>query len=158
MPTEPLDPVPIETVFRIVNICKEGTFTGDRDAAMYLCLLDTVARASEFLAMDLDDFNQTRGTILIRKGKGSKPRMVYLGKKSRKYIRKYLRHRKDENPALWVTHPRFDSRRLSYDGLREVLTRRVVNANLKSHPYTILDEHLLSQCSGMGLISILWRN
>ncbi len=98
---------------------------------MFLCLLDTGARASEFLAMDLDDFNQARGTILIRKGKGSKPRMVYLGKKSRKYIRKYLRLREDDDPALWVTHPRFCHGRLSYDGLREVLTRRVADANVE---------------------------
>jgi len=31
--TETLDPFPIETVFRIVNICKDGTFSGNRDAA-----------------------------------------------------------------------------------------------------------------------------
>lgn len=81
--------------------------------------------------MDSDDLNQTRGTILIRKGKGGKPRMVYLGKKSRQNRRKYLRHREDDDPALWVTHPRYGSERLSYDGLREVLTRRAVTAHVE---------------------------
>ena len=57
--------------------------------------------------------------------------MVYLGKKSRLSIRKYLRHREDSDPALWVTHPRFCSKRLSYDGLREVLSRRATDANAK---------------------------
>jgi site-specific recombinase XerD len=57
--------------------------------------------------------------------------MVYLGKKSRQYIRKYFKLRKDEDPALWVTHPRFGSRRLSYDGLREVLSRRATNAQVE---------------------------
>jgi site-specific recombinase XerD len=131
VPTEPLDPIPIEKVFRIVNICTKGTFSGDRDAAMLLCLLDTGARASEFLDMDLDDLNQARGTILIRKGKGGKPRMVYLGKKSRRALRKYLSHRKDDDSALWVTHPRYGSGKLSYDGLREVITRRAENANVE---------------------------
>jgi site-specific recombinase XerD len=131
VPTEPLNPIPIERVFRIVNICNRKTFSGDRDAAMLLCLLDTGSRASEFLAMDLDDLNQARGTILIRKGKGSKPRMVYLGKKSRHALRKYLWHRKDDGPALWVTHPRYGLRRLSYDGLREVLTRRAADAQVE---------------------------
>jgi len=42
-----------------------------------------------------------------------------------------LRHRNDDDPALWVSHPRFSSGRLSYDGLREVLTRRVANANVE---------------------------
>jgi len=131
VPTDPLEPVPLETILRIVKICKEGTFTGDRDIAMVLCLLDTGARASEFLAMDLEDLDQARGTILVRKGKGSKPRMVYLGKKSRRVIRKYLRHREDDEPALWVTHPRYGSGRLSYDGLREVLSRRAVEAKVE---------------------------
>jgi site-specific recombinase XerD len=81
--------------------------------------------------MDLDDLNQARGTILVRKGKGSKPRMVYLGKKSRQTIRKYLKQRGDDDPALWVTHPRYGSSRLSYDGLREVLTRSAANANVE---------------------------
>ncbi len=80
VPTELMEPVPIRTVFRIVNICREGTFTRDRDEAMLLCLLDTGARSSEFLVMDLEDLDEAQGTILIRKGKGNKPRIAYLGK------------------------------------------------------------------------------
>jgi len=130
LPTEPLDPVSDETVARMVNSCIVGTFTGDRDKAILFCLLDTGARASEFLAMDLDDLNCVRGTILIRQGKGSKPREVYLGKKSRNTLRKYLKVRKDKDRALWVTHPQCGSGRLSYDGLREVLSRRATDAQV----------------------------
>jgi integrase/recombinase XerD len=39
-------------------------------------------------------------------------------------MRRYLKRRRDESPALWVTHPRFGSERLTYDGLRSVLKRR----------------------------------
>jgi integrase/recombinase XerD len=131
LPTEPLDPVSIETVARMVKACILGTITGDRDKAMLFCLLDTGARASEFLAMDLDDLNNARGTILIRQGKGSKPREVYLGKRSRTALRKYLKTRKDKDRALWVTHPRCGSSRLSYDGLREVLSRRAASAQVE---------------------------
>jgi integrase/recombinase XerD len=81
--------------------------------------------------MDLDDFNQARGTILVQKGKGSKPRMVYHGKKSRQNMRIYLRHCEDDDPALWVIHLHFGSKRLSYDGLREVLSRRAAVANVE---------------------------
>jgi integrase/recombinase XerD len=131
LPTEPLDPVSIETVARMVKTCKLGTFAGNGDKAMLFCLLDTGAGASEFLAMDLDDLNSARGTILIRQGKGSKPREVYLGKMSRNALRKYLKSRKDNDRALWVTHPRYGSGRLSYDGLREVLTRRAASAHVE---------------------------
>jgi site-specific recombinase XerD len=132
VPVEPLEPVSFDTVSQMVKACRHNTFTGNRDAAILLCLLDTGARASEFLAMDMDDLNQARGTILIRQGKGSKPREVYLGKKSRTALRKYLKGRKDKDRALWVTHPRYGSGRLSYDGLREVLTRRAASAHVEA--------------------------
>jgi integrase/recombinase XerD len=127
---EPLDPVPIGVVSKMVKMCPRGTFTGDRDAAILLCLLDTGARATEFLGVNLEDINQARGDILIRQGKGRKSRTVYIGKKSKRALRRYLKHRKDNHSALWVTHPRFGSERLSYDGLRGVLTRLSKRANV----------------------------
>ena len=130
VPTEPIDPVPIEVVSKMMKMCERGTFTGDRDVAILLCLLDTGARAGELLAIDLDDINQARGDILIRQGKGRKPRTVFVGKHSKRAIRRYLKHRKDSCGALWVTHPRFGSERLGYDGLRAIITRRAANAEV----------------------------
>src|SRR5450759_3723769 len=73
VPMEPLEPVPFETVAQMVKVCKRGSFTGDRDAAILFCLLDTGARANEFLSVNIEDVNQARGDILIRQGKGHKP-------------------------------------------------------------------------------------
>jgi site-specific recombinase XerD len=131
VPAKPIDPVPFDVISKMVKSCKRGTFAGDRDTAILLCLLDTGARASEFLATNLDDLNIARGDILIRQGKGRKPRTVYFGKKSKRALRRYLKHRQDNNPALWVTHPRYGSNRLSYDGLRSVLKRRSQSANVE---------------------------
>ena len=128
VPSEPIEPVSIETVSQMVKACKSGTFAGDRDAAILFCLLDTGARANEFLAVDLEDVNQARGDILIRQGKGHKPRTVYIGQHSKKALRSYLRHRKDDCPALWVALPRFGSARLGYDGLDAILARRAKDA------------------------------
>ncbi|MBE3068130.1 MAG: phage integrase N-terminal SAM-like domain-containing protein, partial [Chloroflexi bacterium] len=55
VPIEPLEPVSFETVTQIIKACPHNTFTGDRDAAILLCLLDTGARVSEFLSVNLDD-------------------------------------------------------------------------------------------------------
>jgi integrase/recombinase XerD len=128
VPVEPLEPVSFDTVTQMVKTCPHNTFTGDRDSAILLCLLDTGARANEFLSVNLDDVNQARGDILIRQGKGRKPRTVYIGKQSKRALRRYLNHRNDANSALWVTHPRFGSERLGYDGLRSILTRRAQEA------------------------------
>jgi site-specific recombinase XerD len=130
VPIEPLEPVSFETVSQMIKACPHNSFTGDRDAAILLCLLDTGARANEFLSINLDDINQARGDILIRQGKGRKPRTVYIGKQSKRALRRYLNHRKDNSAALWVTQPRFGSERLSYDGLRGVLTRRAKEADM----------------------------
>jgi integrase/recombinase XerD len=131
VPVKPIDPVPFDVISKMVKSCKRGTFTGDRDVAILLCLLDTGARASEFLATNLDDLNQARGDLLIRQGKGRKPRTVYIGKKSKRALRRYLKHRQDNNIALWVTHPRYGSNRLRYNSLRYILIRRAESANVE---------------------------
>jgi len=131
VPTEPIEPVSFETISKMINACEKDTFTGDRDTAILLCLLDTGARATEFLDIDIGDVNQARGDILIRQGKGRKPRFVYIGKQSRRALRKYLKHRTDNNPALWVSHPRFDLDRIKYNGLRGIIRRRSLAAEIQ---------------------------
>lgn len=56
--------------------------------------------------------------------------MVHLGKHSKHFLRRYLKHRTDDHPALWVTHPRFSSERLGYDGLRAIIHRRSIAAKV----------------------------
>jgi len=99
---EPIEPVPIEDIRAMLATCGND-FTGLRDRAILLCLLDTGARMREFLALNVADVDMIGGAVIIRKGKGRKPRTVFLGKKSRKALRTYLRQRTDEAPALWVT-------------------------------------------------------
>lgn len=130
VPTEPLEPVSIDTVNQMIKVCPLDSFTGVRDIAIFLFLLDTGARANEFLSLNMYDIDLVHGDILIRQGKGHKPRTVYIGRQSRRALRRYLRHRRDDNSALWVTHPRFSSERLGYDGLRRILTRRAHEASV----------------------------
>jgi site-specific recombinase XerD len=80
--------------------CPKNTFTGIRNRAIFLTSLDTGARASEFLNMDLEDINPITGEILIRECKGRKPRTVFIGQKSRKAVLKYLRLRNNDLPPL----------------------------------------------------------
>jgi site-specific recombinase XerD len=87
VPVEPLEPVSFETVAQMVKACKRGSFTGDRDAAILFCLLDTGARANEFLSVNIEDVNQARGDILIRQGKGHKPCTFYIGMQSKRAIK-----------------------------------------------------------------------
>jgi len=115
-------------VMQMVKACERGTFTGDRDAAILLGLLDTGARAREFLSIKVADTNQATGNVLIRTSKSRKPRTVYFGRKTRKAIRRYLSYRNDENPSLWITRM---GDRLSYSGLREIIQRRAKDIGIK---------------------------
>jgi len=101
------------------------------ETLQYFCVCSILARASEFLDLNLDDLNQATGEIFIKQGKGGKPRYVYIGRTARKALRRDLKHRTDTHPALWVTHPRYGISRLAYDGLRSIITRWAKEAGIQ---------------------------
>lgn len=91
-----------------------------RDVAMWYALLDSCARAFEFLALNLDDVNFTTGDVLIRAGKGNKPRYVQFGPTTRKQIRQYLKTRNGLTPKSPLFVNRGDER-LNYNRLYSIL-------------------------------------
>ena len=127
VPLEPLDPVRMDALKAMIQTCKGTGLTDARDRAGLLFLLDTGTRLSEFLALNKDDVNLVTGTIQIRQGKGRKPRNVYLGEKARQNLRRYLKSRKDSNPALWISRT---GERLTETGLRMMLRRRAARGNV----------------------------
>jgi len=125
---EIIEPAGIDVISAMLATCQSENFFDDRDRAMLLALLDLGARAQEFLNLDITDLDES-GAVIIAHGKGDKPRMVYLGKKSRKAIRKYLKQRTDVTPALWIART---GDRLSYGGLREMIEKRARLAGVKA--------------------------
>jgi integrase/recombinase XerD len=130
LPVEPIEPISIQDIHLLLETCHQN-FSGLRDKAMILGLLDTGARAHEFLNLNLEDVDLATGSALIRQGKGRKPRMVFLGRKTIRTIRAYLRSRRDNNPALWVS---VHGDRVTYSALRCLLRRRAQTSLLKTIP------------------------
>ena len=126
MAIAPLDPVDFKIISKLLKTCDNITFHGARDYAILLFLLDTGIRASELIALDLEDVDPIGGDVMIRKGKGGKPRIVLIGKRTRKAVRQYLRFRSDDENAAWVTE---NGDRLTYWGLNLILKRRSKMAN-----------------------------
>lgn len=126
---EPLQPVEIETIKKMLATCDRGTFAGERDRAVLLSLLDTGCRADEFVNISLEDIDIPSGTILVRKGKGGKFRNVFIGTLSRKAVRTYLKKRDDDCPYLWVSEK---GEKLQYWGLREIVRRRSQKAGVET--------------------------
>lgn len=129
VPQEPLDPVSLDDIRALLNACHGDKFRAGRDKAIILTLLDTGARANELLRIDFADCNTITGDVLIRKGKGGKPRTVFIGRSARRALRSYLKLRDDNSPALFVAR---GGERLTYDGLCGVMTRRAKLAGI--HP------------------------
>ncbi len=121
VPQEALEPANLDHLWAMAGTCERGTFTGDRDRSVLLCLLDSGCRASEFVALNCDDVDLGTGAVRIRHGKGGKARTAFLGVKARKELVRYLRHRPDTSGPLWVSH---SGERLHYSGLREIVRRR----------------------------------
>ncbi|MBK8783926.1 MAG: tyrosine-type recombinase/integrase [Anaerolineales bacterium] len=105
LPTEPIEPIQMEDINLLLKTC-ESNYSGVRDKAMMLGLLDTGARAKEFLNINLEDVELETGSIMIRQGKGRKPRMVFLGRKTIRAIRGYLPLSKGANTLLFGFHSR----------------------------------------------------
>jgi site-specific recombinase XerD len=133
LPNELLEPIALDDVDALVETCKYS-FSGARDKAMRLGLLDTGARAQEFLNLNLEDIELSTGSVFIRQGKGRKPRMVFLGRKTLRALTaypRYFRCRRDTHPALWVS---VHGERMTYTALRCLLRRRAQLAGLKKIP------------------------
>jgi site-specific recombinase XerD len=126
-----------------------------RDRAIVLALLDSGARASEFIALDVGDLDLKTGTLMIRLGKGQKDRSTYLGAQARKAVLKYLMERgsprKDE--PLWLSQ-RGD--RLGTWGLRQLLDRLATRSGVDHcHPHTFRRTFALwSLRAGMNIFAL----
>jgi site-specific recombinase XerD len=126
---QPIEGAPLEHISALIETCDKSEFIGARDNALLLALLDTGARVTEFLSIDLGDMDA--GKIVLQHTKGKRPREVYLSTKTRRAVRSYLRMRQDTNPALWISK---NKDRLTHDGLRAILTRRAKLAGLAEIP------------------------
>ncbi len=123
----PLPEIPLSDVQKLLDVCDGGRHS-NRDKAILKTLCDTGARGTEFVSLNKSDVDLKRGNVIITNGKGSKPRVVYLGDKSLKILNEYLKTRTDDNPALFVTD---EGGRFAFMGLRMLVTRLCNRAGIK---------------------------
>ena len=125
----PLPGISISDVKKMIDSCT--TDMAVRDKALLMFLVDTGARRAEVVSLNIGDVDFISGNVHIKHGKGDKSRTVYLGRKTRKALRKYIKSRKFEitpNSPLFATG---DETRLTFSGLREIIRRRSVAAGIK---------------------------
>lgn len=126
---------PIQGLFegeieKLLEACPSD-FYGLRDKAIFATLLDSGLRASELTNLAFSDLDLVESSILVRQGKNRKPRVVFIGQKTRRTMRAWLRVRGTNRYALFCTTA---GEKLSYWGLREILRRRSQDAGMPGCP------------------------
>ena len=132
VPEQIIEPVLLEEVDSLIATCKGNSFFDRRDKAIIFFLLDTGVRAQEVCDVNLEDVELNSGKVLVRQGKGRKPRYVFTNRTANKALRAYLRIRNNyQAKALFVSKT---MERLTYDGLRQIIRRRSKLAGLRNEP------------------------
>ena len=92
----------MDRVFEMVDFRKKG---GMRDRAMLETLYSTGLRVSELVSLNRSQVDLERREFTVR-GKGRKPRIVFLSERCVGWIRKYLADRPDNWEPLFISFGR----------------------------------------------------
>lgn len=128
-------PVPALTeqeVQAMLKTCSGNDLRSRRDKAMLMLLAETGMRASEFMALELEDVSLTNYALLVRNGKGGKARRVRFSAKAAAALDRYMRTRSMAGfgpGPLWVGTR---GGPLLYRGLVRTLGRRAQDAGVKN--------------------------
>ena len=105
-----------------------------RELAIVDFLNTSGVRASELVGLDIADIDIDNRTGVV-KGKGNKQRVIYFSETCKVHLKKYLRRRRDNNPALFITG-NIPYRRLSKRGLEYMLQCISFRCNVQDvHPH-----------------------
>lgn len=115
-----------------LEILKNNT-THIRDIAIIEFLYSTGVRVSELTRLNISDIDFLNKECIVF-GKGQKERTVFLTEKAIYYLKKYLRSRKDKNPALFV-HKKSPHNRLNKCGVECCIRSIGRKCNVEVHPH-----------------------
>ncbi|MFH1142409.1 MAG: tyrosine-type recombinase/integrase [Candidatus Uhrbacteria bacterium] len=76
-----------------------------RDRAIMEMLFSTGLRVSELANLKIEQVNLKRDEFTVR-GKGDKPRVVFLSDEAKMWVKQYLDKRTDTSPYMFVSHDR----------------------------------------------------
>lgn len=96
----------VDQIRLLIKACAGSRLTDRRDEAIIRFMVESGARASEVVDIQVADVDLQRGLVTIRRGKGGKGRVVPIGPQTGIAIDRYLRarrsHRLAGTGALWL--------------------------------------------------------
>jgi|HigsolmetaAR203D_1030402.scaffolds.fasta_scaffold15214_2 tyrosine recombinase XerC/tyrosine recombinase XerD len=152
----------MEEVERLLDIPDDATPQAARDKAMLELLYATGMRVSELLSLDLSDLQLNMGFVRCF-GKGSKERIVPVGKTAIRCLEAYLNGRRAEllngNSASAVFVNR-RGQRLTRQGFWKIVKRRAEEAGIRKviTPHTLRHSfatHLLENGADLRAVQVM---
>jgi integrase/recombinase XerC len=123
----------VDKVARLVQSPPDDTPEGSRDRAMLETLYSTGMRVSELVGLDIGDIDFISEVVKVL-GKGSKERLIPIGRPAVDAIRRYLDKRKKrrvkENDAVFLNK---SGRRLTDRSVRRVLDKYIRMTSIMEH-------------------------
>lgn len=134
-----VQPLSDDDLRRLLKACSGPDLRDRRDEAIVRLMVETGARAGEVASLALDDVDLSAGTVVIRRGKGGRGRVVPVGPQTTRALDRYLRlrrsHRLADRPGLWLGER---SRGFTYDALHKALGERAAAAGIAGfHPHLL---------------------
>lgn len=130
----------LDRLFKAVNQSKKNYY---RDLAILETLYSTGLRVSELAKLNIQEVDLKRREFMVR-GKGRKPRIVFLSKKAAQIIEDYLKQRKDNFKPLFVNNLKTsiledEKRRLSTVSIENLVRKYALHAGIikKVSPHTL---------------------
>jgi site-specific recombinase XerD len=120
----------------LVKACAGKRFIDRRDEALVRLMAETGLRASEVIALQLEDVDVYRGLAVVQRGKGGKGRVVPFSAQTGTALDRYLRMRRSHRAhddahtgPLWIGGGNVKT--FGYHALDKTLKRRAVVAGIK---------------------------
>lgn len=121
-----------------IFLMREKLIGDDRNLAMFDLLTSSGLRVGELVALNKTDINLDKQYALVY-GKGAKERYIYFDTKTRISLKRYLLHRLDDNPALFITKRKnsnlFDYNRISINQVENIIKKCGMFNDIKSYPH-----------------------
>ncbi len=130
----------LERLFKAVDQTRKNAA---RDIAILETLYSTGLRVSELCSLNREQVDLKRREFMVR-GKGSKPRIVFLSKKAVECIEDYLKKRDDHLKPLFLNNLKGDilddeRRRLTTVSIENIVRKYALKAGIIKHvtPHTL---------------------
>jgi len=123
-----------------------------RDRAILELLFSTGMRVSEATNLKIEEVNLKRYEFTVR-GKGDKPRVVFLTDRAKQAVQDYLSKRRDLSPCMFVSHDRAKGKRkeagpLTPRSVQRMVERCAMAAGITKH----ITPHTLRHTFATGLL------